>query len=735
MYIRVQTLCAMRSAIFMILAILLGAGALCAQQSSPFVPGEAAVWDVTWEEGRTIDSEILADELSVRLRNVKPEHLALFFERRRVVRFAERADIGRYGPVVLPESLDPPYDTQGRPYAQREARPYPLRFNLRVDHFAVRVIRPDGNWTELPVTTRATHGFLGSPANFQAAMSVVHYPEGILPGDVVEYRWKYMLPWDTNAPYTQGWRGEWWTDNWARLSNWRIFFHDALPIRSQRIELCYHAKHGLDLHGTAPLTMAYTGDDRRAIWEQHDLPGVMDEVGARPADELPHIIVSLVPDDLRTIRRERLSGLPIRQQPWLQSIREREAKAFWWLRVSRKRLPDPQNVLVKRFISNTCAGIPDSLKARRIEALHERIARDFEYDADRDWYFDMDHSLARMGDQVRDERLRDISRYDLYSKLLHAEQVEHVTAYVIDRRSGRLDDRFLTPMRDNEWLFGIRDGEGMLWMHPKRRRHGWFANELPFYWEGTSALLIDLPRLMADDPKPPLFVELPTGDAAGNTRAIEHRLRVTLDSEDVQGEARIFLSGQFSTLGRAAFLGGRIDSTVHPNYGHSPALLPQAVLATSSDRSLRTDPPFRFSEKQELSYPQLVYAADDGYFELELRPFIAHAVEERFRSENRDMPFHWDMLQTDRFIIDIAFEQALEAMDLTRVIGEWRSPSARYTLRATRIDGRHVRVESEFHVVNSTEEPADAMSLETLLREMLAPSRLIRVRPGPASDQ
>jgi hypothetical protein len=725
----------MRSIHVVLVCWLVVAGTVQAQLNSPFVPDELVQWDPAWDEGQTLTAEILVDDLSVRLRNVKPEFLALFFERRRVVRFAERGEIGRYGPVTLPESLDPAYDTQGRPYALRDDRPHPLRFDMRVDLFAVRVIRPDGSWTELPVSARTSYGFLGSPVNYQPAMSVTYTPEGVMPGDVVEYRWKYMLPWDVNVPYTQGWRGAWWTSNWARLSNWRIFFHEALPIRTQRIELCYHAKQGLDLHGAPPLDREYTGDDRRAVWEHRDLAGVMDEASARPADELPHIIVSLRPDDLRNIRRERLSGLPIPQQPWLQAVREREAKAIWWLRVSKKRIPDRQNTLVKRFIGETCAGLPDTLKARRIEALHERIAKDFDYDADRDWYFDLDQSLARMGDQVKDERFRDISRYDLYSKLLHTEGVDYVTAYLLDRRSGQLDDRFITSMRDNEWVFGVRDGEGVLWMHPKRQRHGWFANELPFYWEGSSALLIDLPRLVGDDPEPPLFVELPTVEPGANVRAIEHRLSVSIGKEDIQGDARIFLSGQFSTLGRAAFLGGRIDSTVHPNYGHSPALLPQAVVLGTTDRTLSTDAPFRFTERQELAFPQVVTAADDGYFELELRPFIAHAVDERFQATGRDLAFHWDMLQTDRFIIDLAFDEPLEVMDLTQLVGEWRSPSARYTLRATRIDARHVRIESELEVVAATAEPSEAVALEAVLREVLAPSRLIRFRPAPVTEQ
>ena len=97
--------------------------ALAIRAQLPFTWGDAPVWDTSWEQGRTLASEALDDELSIRIRNVKPEFLALFFERRRVVRFASQEDIRRYGPVVLPESLDPPYDEHGKPYERLETRP------------------------------------------------------------------------------------------------------------------------------------------------------------------------------------------------------------------------------------------------------------------------------------------------------------------------------------------------------------------------------------------------------------------------------------------------------------------------------------------------------------------------------------------------------------------------------------------------------------------------------------
>lgn len=714
----------------LVLAAVVGAvSSSCAAQEDAGAgwPGPV-MWEARWETLPEDCTLVLEDDLSIRLRNIKAAFLAFHYEHRRVVRFGDAESIKRYGPIVLPESLDPPFDELGKPYERRETRPYPQLFNLRVDHLAARVIHADGSWTDLPVATRAAKGFLGNPVNMQATMSITHYPQGIMPGDVVEYRWKYMLPWDSNAPYTNGWRGSQWVDNWTRLANWRVFFHGGLPVQRQRIELRYHAKHGVDLAGEAPTRIERVGDERTATWEHTDLPGCMDEVNARPSDDLPFFSVFLQADDLRYVRRERLSGMPITQQPWLQAIRRRESNALWWRRVSMKRVPDRQNMLIKRFIAKECAGIPDSLGARRMEVLHERIARDFEYESDRDWYMDLDQGLPRMGDQVNEERIRDISRYDLYSKLLNALRLNHVTAYVLDKRAGRLDDRFIGPMTDNEWLFGVRDGDDMLWMHPKRMRNGWFANELPFYWEGTSALLIDLRRLLADDPSPPLFVTLPEGDARANARSVEHSIRVKLGEQVAEGETRVFLSGQFSTLGRGAFLGDRSDSTVHPNYGHIPAMLPHATAQRMVEPELASDAPFRYRELQGIRLGEFCNGPVTSEMTIDIRPFLAHAVPSHFEAAFRDLPFHWDFEQIDRFIIDLEFDQPVEVMDLTQLQEDIATPGAHYVLEATRIDARHVRIESRFLVTREQEEASDADSIEALLHAMSDTERRLRLR-------
>ena len=89
-------------------------------------------------------------------------------------------------------------------------------------------------------------------------------------------------------------------------------------------------------------------------------------------------------------------------------------------------------------------------------------------------------------------------------------------------------------------------------------------------------------------------------EASANVRAMEYALEVDLEKADATGKARIFLSGQFSTLGRAAFMGGRRDSTVMPAYGYTPALVQGIMARRSGEHDLSSDPPFRYREQQEL---------------------------------------------------------------------------------------------------------------------------------------
>ena len=604
-----------------------------------------------------------------------------------------------------------------------------LWWNTRLDHFGARVVKPDGSWREVRVLGHATGEQVRTMIAMEHANSHVLDLADVEPGDVVEVRWKYMLPYDSNWPQSMGWRSLDWMDNWARLTNWRVFFHGPLPVRRQRVEVLYSLKHGMVISGPAPARRAEKGNEVVLTWYHEDLPGCINEVGARPAADLPHLTIRLEPEDARYMWTDRLSGIAMPNPYWMKVVRIRQWRAFWWHRVARKRTPDKQNQLFKEFVQRTAAGIPDSLRARRVAQVHDHIARQFTYEDDKLWYLDIDRSIMRVGDEVRDERLRDISRHDLYVKLIELHRLNYSTAYVLDKRIGRMDDHYLTTLWDNELVYCVADKHDLFWLHPKRGQHGWLANELPFYWEGTQALHVDFDVLADDLERPPLFVWLPTSDPAGHVRGMEYALDVDLNSSTADGVLRVFLSGQFSTLGRARYLGGVMDSTVNPRYGWRPDDEAGITTRSWSKAELSAEAPFRFRTSAGLVVRDLLAAKGDTLYTMDASSLIAHAVEERFRAADRHLPFHWDFPLSDQFRVDLNFTEEVELVDEQQVV-DLATGAARLERRVRQVHPRRVVLESRLVVTQERERATDHEALQRLVQaaEEAWPIRLRPVR-------
>ncbi|HRH70713.1 MAG TPA: hypothetical protein PLB89_14520 [Flavobacteriales bacterium] len=654
--------------------------------------------------------------------------MALFFARRKVIRFTSEEDILEYGRFVLPESLDPSYDQRSTPLAKRNEPTRPLWFNVRLDEFAARIVRPDGTWGEVGAFASVDRNQVATLRNYATAWTYVLDLQAIAPGDVVEVVWKYMVPYDVNAEHTAGWRGWEWMDNWARLTSWRVFFHGELPIRHQRMSVRYRLQHGLAIGGGSFYSIEENGDERTAIWDQRDLPACMDEVNARPGVDLPHIRLTLQIDDLRYWMRDRLSGMPIHQSYWLNVLRTREARAQWWQRVARKGVPDRQNALLQEFMDRTLLGIPEVATARRIEALHEYIAERFTYKNDTLWFQNVDKGTARIGDQVSHERIREISRFDLYAKMIYALGADFSTAYLLDKRIGRMDDQWMTHLWDNDLLFGVKDMDRTLWMHPKRGPTGLWAGELPFFWQGSNAVVMKTAFQDADRPLSPLFIDLPSDDAAANVRVVETRIDVAANSSGISGTSQVLLCGQFSTLGRGAYQGLPMDATVHPFYGD---VLQRSEL-NGGEWQIRTnssDLPFRFQAERSFVMDELLVQGEKGAWAIDLSRMIGHAVPADFVAQGRDLPFHWDFAQNDRSIIDLHFDRPMEFEAVSGLEAVAVTPNARVERSVSIEDRTHVRIESRLVVTGEREAVKDAVALEHLLRVAGASDLVLRGRP------
>lgn len=690
--------------------------------------GGEPVWSSAWDDPSSA-TEVLEDVLEVRLKNVKPRFLALFFERRKVIRFTSEADILEFASFALPESLDPPYDGRWKAGRGSQGPPRPEWFNVRLDHFAARIVRPDGSWGEVGAFGHVERDQVRTFRTMETAWTYVLDLQAIAPGDVVEVRWKYMVPYDVNGGRTDGWRGYEWMDNWARLTSWRVFFHGDLPIRRQRVTFKYHTKHGLGLWSEEPHELSEDGDVRTATWRMADLAACMSEVNARPGVDLPHIRVKLHADDTRYWTRDRLSGMPYIQPYWLYVLRVREQRALWWVRVARKNVSDKQNKMFNTFVDATVAGLPIDRPHLRMRELHNTIAERFSYVEDSLWYMDLDQGLPRFGDQVTDGRIREIGRYDLYAKLTNAVKAGYSTAYLMDRRIGVMDDRWMTPLWDSDLVFGVKAPQGVMWMHPKRGASGEWADELPFYWQGSRAMLMDPFRLIADGLEIPLFVDLPLTIKGSDLRVREFTLDVDVANGTVRGDQHALLSGQFSTLGRGAYLGRAMDPSVLAAYGVVPLDPRGATTEPWTIHSSSTEAPFRFTADRRIELDRALQTQEDTTWTLDLSGMLAHAVPQNFRSADRDLPFYWDFEQNDRAVIDIRFDRPMEFDGLETLDEIVVTPTARYERRIVAHDPMHIRLESTLRVTAIREEARDASAFEHLLNAAGGSGILLQGRP------
>lgn len=641
-------------------------------------------------------------------RRAKPEFVTVFFERHQVIRFGDAGAVKRYASFTLPESLDPPYDHQDLPLARRDSLPRPIYFNAEVVFCRARKLGSDARTGALPVEGRVIRQRVKHDDRFHEVWSYSLNVTGVLPGDTIEVHWKYSVPYLENS--------------W-RFNAQRIFVHSELYKHKSHLVMEADGAQALRHWGIPPDSTVRSEGATRTFWTMHDLAAVGDETGARWHIELPYLIISALQDAQVHMHRTQ-SGLWVEVPYWVQAMRRREANAFWWRQVALKNVPDAQTERMKDFIARF-AGADRVERARRI---HNAIANDFTFQLDDAWFDNKDRKNRRMGDQLRDGRLREISRYDLYSKVIAMLRLKYWTAYLMDARVGTLSLDWLSPVWNNEWTFLLKDGNGPLHLYPKRTRFGLLAGEMPFYWEGTQALVGDVDKLWSDgelgskDPIAPELVPVPSLPEELNERRTVIRVGADLGSGLLRVEANILLAGQWSTIARGAYLHNAVDSSVQAAYHHKLHDIQGARKVVVEMGALQQEEPHRMPIKVAFELSGRVSSTADGQWSVDLRDLVHHVVDTTFKAAGRDLSYWFDFAGRDLSEILVMFDRPVSA---TVVSGTEEVEAVSCSTSVEQQDDRTLRLSSELRVGQCRVRPAEAGRLE---RFMLSAGRNTALR-------
>lgn len=590
------------------------------------------------------DAVILSEQHNIRVHGANPRFMTIVFEKHVKLRYNTVQGIIDHARFILPESLDPLMDQRDVPKRLHGKLPSPKYFNMEVLEFGARIIQPDGGILQPAVKDSLAVQQVKFGVRFHDAWTFAVDLEGVEPGDELELYYKYSIPYDVN---------------WFKFNSQRIFFHGNLPKQNSILTFKADVRQDLHLAGTAAHQVE--GKNQKTFrWVFQNIPGCMDEVNARPHTELPHIKYGLVQTNLRYRQRHTLSYQTLDIPYWTYILKLREHNALWLRRVAQKRIPDKQNQLVKAFVQASNSKQPNAPAHLQMEQVHERIALDFRYQKDDAWFNNRDQKLMRMGSQVKEQRIRELVRYDLYAKLANLVELPYHTAYLMDSRVGAMAPDYLSPLWNSEFAFVHLGTKGMTIFHPKGEHLSMHSNELPFYWRGDQALLVHVDQLWSDAEQVPHFLTIPESDAVHDLRNTNAKVEVKVQRSECRFQTKVNLSGQFSTLTGPAFRETAMDSTLAPEYGNTVTGLVGATTVTQRKLLYQeNDPPFREQWRLNYSNASILWQLGDSLV-LELSGALNFVAPDGFEAGKRDLAFYWDLAMLDNFNYQLVFDQKVE---------------------------------------------------------------------------
>lgn len=260
--------------------------------------------------------------------------------------------------------------------------------------------------------------------------------------------------------------------------------------------------------------------------------------------------------------------------------------------------------------------------------------------------------------------------YDLYWQLLDEKSFEKYLISVQDRRLGEHRTEFQSAPKYESRFFGVRNDKNIIFILPRKDGLKYNADELPFYYEGAKAVLMnyekkDLIHSNVIAPGVIGFIQTASSTENENVRTESGMFSVKLDSMLIHASIKENLNGQFSTIIRPLYLKEAIDSTVSPLYFKKATDKPQ-----SSKVNIRAT-----SKTQTFPYKHSFVCAEDIAFksaaEIPLKDWFSFTLNSSNINEIPNFDYYFDFKYTDTYNYMFQFDKPVEVLnsaDLTKSI-------------------------------------------------------------------
>lgn len=595
------------------------------------------------------DVVIISEENSIEITGEKSDFILFSITKKIQFGVQDETGIKRISKFILPETFDPSYIA----HFPKDRNYQNVYSNLKCNYFRgeiadkngkVRKATFDKSVDELRMVMVENNLY----GNFEKSIYEVR---DLAVGDVATLEYNYEIRY---------------SENLNQLASTRIFFNSEIRKENYSLRLSLPSGLNLDIvynNDASPDSIGDFEGTKSYYWNRSNLAGCIKEAGSRPYLSLSHVIFSIKPYDLLYTLPNSFEEKFIPFYSIYSYQREKEhlniAKSVY------QGVKTTSFIYIDKFVNSETQDIEnDSLGYLSLLKIQNTIADEFTFENDIGYFKKIDTRMPRMGEFLARKAIRDICRYDIYVALILKLDLNYFTAYLCDNRMGEISNDYFAPMYDSDYLFAVLLKNNVpQYIYPKRSDFGYYLNEVPFYFENTRARLVHLNDY--NNIKEPINeelrqIQLPPSKITDNIRKSNVLVNINLETSMATFEARVDLSGQYSTMTRGLYQFGYKNETVNELYNQKISDLNKEVRVISEETNV-INKEFPFSTKVKTRYEanNLITKNGDTY-SLDLKNWFNHIIYNDFETENRQQDFYTDFHGRDTYVYFLQFNKNIK---------------------------------------------------------------------------
>ncbi|MEO8085932.1 MAG: hypothetical protein ABI763_03880 [Bacteroidota bacterium] len=607
------------------------------------------------------------------------------------IKFLTQQGIKIYSKFVLPESFDPSGDWSTVRPENRDSIYRPKGEFECIRYFAARILKPDGSIKPAVLDEKTQ---LEIDLHHQTISKVYSWIFRIInleEGDELELDYSYEGAYNYDP-------------------SCYIYFNGDLPKQRYNLVFRYSYEDYYVLtysNGAEPYDSIMETKTHPKYTEYYfskkNLPGGISETGGRPYRQYPYITYYDHQRDFGIVNPiTKFISRPL-PYPWSYVMVPLVNYQYENLKLHLSKL-DNATLAMNDLYEAEKNKVNDTSPAALMSSIQHTLADEFTYQQDPELYENDPNEIEHLGKFIQNKTVRQISRHRIYDELFLRTDKDYYAALFCDKRVAEIDMNEYKSSATFRTGYAAPYKGNFIYLYPKSYRFGFEANELPFYYEDIRSILI--PQHEPSEKKYDLvpsvhftFVKTPFSGVKDNLRITSALVNASLETMTLTFNARIKLSGQFSTIMRGYYLYHERDTTVNPSYFNTIASIADdekkaEVNVTSTSKQF----PYEASVSINLSSHTSITKESDGSYSIDLDGWFNNVIDEDFSAINRHLDFYPDFQFQDSHKYMMKFDKKVQVTNIEQLQKTISNGFADYTIKISQVDESSVILETSYIV-------------------------------------